>query len=94
MNFTHYDLGFQPSGTVVTVTLSGTEANVRLLDELNFRSYQRDDAHHYVGGHYRRSPAVLHVPTDGRWHVAVDLGGAAGNVTSSVQVRHPLGRSA
>ena len=90
MNFTHYNLGFLAAGTIVTVTLSGTEANVKLLDESNFHAYKTRARHHYTGGHYRRSPAVLSVPNDGTWHVVVDLGGFVGNVRSGVQVRRPV----
>lgn len=89
MNFNHHALGFQPAGTVVTVTLSGTEANVQLVDELNFRAYKAGQGHRFYGGHARRSPIVLTIPTDGSWHVVVDLGGFGGQVRSSIRINRP-----
>jgi hypothetical protein len=40
MNFTHYNLGHVERGSVVVVTLSGSAANVRLMDGSNFNSYK------------------------------------------------------
>ncbi len=82
MNYTHYDLGQLSAGTVVVIGLRGTEANVQLLDGSNFASYQAGRSFRYTGGHYRQSPVRLQVPHTGHWHVAVDLGGMAGNVES------------
>jgi hypothetical protein len=86
MNFTLYDLGHLSAGDLVRVNLRGTEANVRLLDSSNLRSFQRNASHQYVGGHYTRSPVQLKVPSSGTWHVVVDLGGFTGSVESSVEV--------
>ena len=85
MNFLHYDLGFVNQGAVVLVTLSA-QANVKLLDESNFRSYQQHGRHEYFGGLAKVSPARITVPRSGNWHVAVDLGGYAGSVKASVRV--------
>jgi len=89
MNFTHYDLGHLKRGSAIVVTLSGSAANVRLLDSSNFSSYQRGAQHRYLGGLAKQSPVRLGVPHDGRWHVTVDLMGLAGNVRSSVAVEPP-----
>lgn len=86
MNFTHYDLGPLNGGEIVEVSLQGTEANVRLMDSLNFAAYRSGRQHRYYGGHARRSPVALKVPGTGHWHVAIDLGGYAGSVRSSVRV--------
>ena len=73
---------------VVQVTLAGNEANVLLLDDENYALYSNGAGYTYrAGGHFRRSPAVLQPPGPGRWHVVVDLGGAAGHITASVTVR-------
>ena len=45
MNFTHYDIGNQSRGTVIEVTLKGSAANVRLLDNSNFQNYRRGRKH-------------------------------------------------
>jgi hypothetical protein len=86
VEFTHYDLGSLTGGETVVVTLSGTEANVRLMDDSNFRSYQAGRQHRYFGGHATRSPVRLGVPNSGHWHVAIDLGGYTGNVRTSIKV--------
>lgn len=86
MRFSHFDLGRLQRGTIVTVTLSGNAANVRLLDDSNFRSYRSGRQHRYYGGHVTRSPVQFRIPRDGRWHVAVDLGGLTGSVRASVEV--------
>ena len=86
MNFTHYDLGHQPRGTVVEVTLSGSAANVRLLDSSNFQNYHSGRQHRYYGGLIRRSLARLVIPHSGHWHVTVDMQGLRGQTRSSIRV--------
>ena len=78
MNFTHYDLGQLKRGSVVVVQLSGSAANVRLMDGSNFSSYQRGAQHRYFGGLAKQSPVRFGVPQDGRWHLTVDLMGLQG----------------
>jgi hypothetical protein len=85
MSFLHYDLGFVKQGAVVLVTLDA-QANVKLLDESNFRSYKRHERHEYFGGLAKKSPARITVPRSGNWYVTVDLGGYAGRVNASVRV--------
>jgi hypothetical protein len=90
MNFFHADLGYQPTGAMAIVRLA-TAANVRLLDDSNFRSYQSGRQYRgYHMGFYRRSPLRLGIPTSGHWHVVVDLGGCAGTIGAAVQVRQPV----
>jgi hypothetical protein len=84
-DFAHYDLGHQEQGAVVEVTL-GQRANVQLLDGPNFQRYSRDESFDYLGGEQVRSPARLAIPHAGHWHVAIDLGGAAGTIRSNVSV--------
>lgn len=86
MKFQHYDLGSLRGGEVVEVTLSGSAANVRLLDSSNFQSFRSGRRHQFHGGHATRSPVRLQVPRSGHWHVVVDLGGYPGTIRSSVQV--------
>lgn len=96
MQFGHHDLGHQRAGTLVKVTLRGTEANVRLMDGSNFQSFRSHRRHHYIGGHYRKSPTMLSIPRSGHWHVAVDLGGLQGRVQSGIEIlpgKLPAGRS-
>jgi hypothetical protein len=86
VQFSHFDLGRQKRGAIVVVTLSGTSANVRLLDDTNFHGYRSGRQHRYYGGLAKRSPVRFEIPRDGRWHVTVDLGGRAGQVRATVQV--------
>jgi Domain of unknown function (DUF1883)/TIR domain len=85
MQFTHYDLGQQKRGTVFRVTLSGSAANVRLMDSSNFSNYKNGRRHTYHGGLIKRSPADLVVPRNGHWHITVDMAGLRGSTRSSIQ---------
>lgn len=86
MEYIHHELTGLDAGDVIRVELSGTEANVRLLDTANYRSYAAGGTHRYIGGHYRRSPVIFRAPSPGTWHVVVDLGGYRGRVGSRVSV--------
>jgi hypothetical protein len=66
--------------------MSGSEANVLLLDDGNFAQYKRGGRYQFHGGHFTSSPAHITVPSTQRWHVVVDLGGAAGSVRAAVRV--------
>lgn len=83
MNFLHYDVSAS-SGDIVEVTLD-KQANVRLLDSVNFSKYKRGEKHSYYGGHATTSPFRIQVPRPGSWHVVIDLGGYPGTVRASVQ---------
>ena|SRR5688572_26928699 len=85
MRFNHYDLGYVARGTVVEVTLSGSAANVRLMDRSNFQSYRNGRQHRYLGGLITRSPARLVVPNSGSWHVTVDMQGLRGTTRSAIR---------
>lgn len=86
MEFRYHDLGNVNAGATVRVTLTGSAANVLLLDAANFARYKAGQDHRYYGGHYDRSPVLLSVPHGGHWYVAVDLGGLAGSVGSAAEV--------
>ncbi len=86
MRFTHYNLGHVAAGTVAEVTLRGSAANVRLMDQSNFNNYKAGRRHHYHGGLAKTSPFRLRVPRSGTWHVTVDMQGLRGKVRSSIRV--------
>ena len=86
MQFTHYKLGHVACGTVIEVTLQGSAANVRLMDNSNFNSYKAGRRHRYQGGLARKSPVRLQVPRSGTWHVTVDMQGLHGRVQSRIRV--------
>jgi hypothetical protein len=85
-NFIHTDLGYQKRGDIVEVVLSGSAANVRLLDSSNFQRYRRGERHKYYGGLGSKSPVRLGIPHSGHWHVAVDVQGLRGTVRAGVSV--------
>lgn len=84
--YAYYDLGHVNEGDTVMVRLSGSTANVLLLDQPNFARYRAGLRFAYVGGRHSRSPARLVVPRDGHWYVALDLGGRRGHVQGAVRV--------
>jgi hypothetical protein len=86
MSFNYYNLGHLQRGQVVQVTLSGSAANVRLMDSSNYSNYKNGRKHRYYGGLAKRSPVNLTVPSSGNWHVTVDMNGLRGTVRSSVRV--------
>lgn len=97
MRFNHWNLGHRDSGDVVVVSLSGSAANVRLLDSSNFQSYQAGRRHRYYGGLITRSPAEIPIPRSGVWHVVADMQGLGGQPRIGIQVaprasRQPLPR--
>jgi len=83
MNYLHYDMQLQPDD-IVEVTLD-KQANVRLLDDVNYVQYQQGKRHQYYGGLANKSPVRLSPPHGGHWHLVVDLGGNAGTVKASVR---------
>ena len=85
MNFVHHDLGHRNTGEIVEINLSGSAANVRLMDSSNFSSYQSGRQHRYIGGLAKQSPVRLQIPHSGSWHVAVDMQGLRGQVRSSAR---------
>lgn len=84
--FIHSDLGNRSRGDVVEITLSGSAANVMLMDSSNFNSYKNGRAFRYTGGLARQSPVRLQVPSSGRWHAVVDMRGLRGNVRAAFRV--------
>ena len=86
MQFTHYNLGYLESGSVVEVTLQGSAANVRLMNGSDFSNYKNGRNHNYRGGLATRSPVRLAVPNAGHWHVTVDMQGLQGSVRSGIRV--------
>jgi hypothetical protein len=84
--FTQYDLGHISAGQVVQVTLSGSAANVRLMDSSNLSSFRAGRNHRYYGGLATKSPVHLQIPHSGHWYVTVDLIGLRGTVRSSIRI--------
>lgn len=87
MQHQKYDLGRREKGATVVVTLKN-QANVQIMDERNYRIYSsgRGGRYEYIGGLVKKSPYRAVLPKSGHWYVAIDLGGYAGKVQSSVRV--------
>ena len=86
MKFTHYKLGHVAGGSVVEVSLRGSAANVRLMDQSNFNNFKAGRRHRYHGGLVTKSPFRVRVPRSGTWHVTVDMQGLRGTVRSGIRV--------
>lgn len=86
MKFLQYDLGSLSRGQIVEVTLSGSAANVRLMDSSNLSSYKNGRRHTYYGGLAKRSPVRIGVPNSGHWYITVDMQGLVGTTNASVRV--------
>lgn len=86
MKFLHYDLQLN-AGDQVVISLS-TQANVQLMDSANFSNYRAGRRFTYYGGRAKVSPFIIQAPSNGHWHVAIDLGGYAGSLNASVSVRN------
>lgn len=84
MNFLDYPFDAR-TGDVIEVSLD-KQANVRLLDEHNFSRFRSGSSYRGHAEHARHSPVLLPVPSTGRWHAIVDLGGRAGTVRASARV--------
>ena len=84
--FLHYEIRTN-AGDAIEVALNGNAANVLLLDDPNYQSYQSGHQFRYrAGGYFSRSPVILQAPSSGQWHVVVDLGGRPGRVSAAVRV--------
>ena len=78
MQFLKFPLGQLVSGTIVEVVLRGVESDVYLADDSNLRKLERGDLNGFrgYGGHYRRSPIHLGVPSNGTWTaIVIPIGG-------------------
>lgn len=86
MKYLVWDLKQLKRGERVQVTLSGSAANVRLMDSSNYNNYKAGRSHRYAGGLVTKSPVVLGVPNSGHWYLTVDMQGLRGNTNASVRV--------
>jgi Domain of unknown function (DUF1883) len=85
MNYLDFDLGALSGGESVTVILRGVESDVMLMTASDVQRFASGNQVTYWGGHYRSSPAVVHVPNAGTWHVLV-IPGLGGRVEAEVGV--------
>lgn len=86
MKYLVWDLKQLQRGQRVQVALSGSAANVRLMDSSNYSNYKSGRSHRYAGGLVTKSPVILGVPSSGHWFVTVDMQGLRGSTNASVRV--------
>lgn len=91
LNYTHYDLKTQKAGTRIEVTLSAV-ANVRLMNDVNFKRYKETLRHQFFGGVARKSPLRMTIPEAAHWHLVIDAEGHHGLAESSVRVIEAAGQ--
>lgn len=72
-------------GDTVHVRLD-SPANVLLMDDASYAGYIAGSPFTYFGGWVTRPAVTLWPPRAGSWHVLIDLAGAEGRVSASVQV--------
>ena len=84
MNFVHYQL-YLDSGQTVEVTVD-TQANVKLMTEMDFHNYQSGRSHHYFGGRQTRRIGRIVPGHAGHWNLTIDLGGGVGTIRHSVRI--------
>jgi hypothetical protein len=76
VNYAYFDFVTKAPGARVVTELQGVESDVLLLDDVNYRAFKAGRGYKYAGGHYKKSPVRLAVPSAGSWHVVViPLGG-------------------
>jgi len=85
VNYLDFDLGNLSGGESVSVALSGVESDVMLMTPSDVRRYTAGQQATYYGGHYRKSPARIRVPSAGAWHVIV-VPSPGGRVQARVSV--------
>ncbi|CAJ8563464.1 DUF1883 domain-containing protein [Burkholderia pseudomallei] len=82
MNFIH-SRELLNEGDVVVVNCD-YQCNVMLTTDSNFQRYRSGQRFEYFGGHYKRFPVRLRVPSTGHWNVTIDLGGGSANIRYSI----------
>ena len=87
MDYLHQELDLN-ADDAVEVKLDH-QAYVRLLDDANFRRYQRGERYSFHGGLVTSPTTSMAAPQAGRWHLVVDLGGSVGKVRPAIRVLHP-----
>lgn len=80
------DLGQLPRGAVVELQLSGSAANVWLMNSSTYSRYKRGNSVRAIGGHTRRSRVRLRTDGSGRWYAVADLGGYPGRLGLAARV--------
>jgi hypothetical protein len=65
MKLLQYEIIAQ-NGDIIHITLPGTEADVRVMDDRNFNVFRSGRQHRYAGGHFKSSPVKIAAPSAGK----------------------------
>lgn len=84
MQFLHKRV-FIKSGQKVKVTLSRL-ANVKLMDDSNFRNYKNGRGHRYYYGQAINNTVIIPVEFSGNWNITIDLGITGGSIRHSIEI--------
>ena len=84
MKHLHYTVNAGPSNCI-RVELN-KQANVKLMDDINYQRYRSGARYSFQGGLAKVSPALLTPPSHKDWNVVIDLGGYSGSVKATVSI--------
>ncbi|MGD8718897.1 MAG: DUF1883 domain-containing protein [Candidatus Zixiibacteriota bacterium] len=84
MRYLRYEFDAGPDD-VIEVSLD-KQANVILLDRVNYQGFRAGRRYKYYGGLATRSPFRLSPPHYGHWYVVVHRGGYPGSVRASARL--------
>ena len=89
MKFIRFDLGKVDAGKTVQVTLSGSVANVRLINSKNIYEYEHGHDYESIGGLVDKALIDMKIPSKDHWFIVIDkegLRGVDGKIDSTVKV--------
>jgi hypothetical protein len=86
MEHVYVDLGQLPRGAVVEFHLSGSAANVWLMDSSTYSRYKRGNQVRAQGGHTRQTPVRMRTDRAAHWYAVADLGGYPGRLGLTARV--------
>jgi len=84
MEYLHYEFNTIPK-EIIRVVID-RQANVMLMDSVNYAKYCSKKKHEFVGGLVVESPLYLKPPHPGHWHIVIDSGGFPGKVSANVNI--------
>ncbi|MFW5648431.1 MAG: DUF1883 domain-containing protein [Candidatus Alkaliphilus sp. MAG34] len=85
MDYIYYDLGFLNTNNSIKIVLD-KQANVILLDDLNYQHYKNGRSCNCYGVLVKQSPFIMAIPNYAHWNLVINLGGASGQLKHSVEI--------
>ena len=89
MKFLRFDLGKVDAGKTVQVSLSGSIANVRLINNKNIYDYEHGHDYESTGGLADKALIDMKIPSKDHWFIVIDmegLRGVEGKIDATVRV--------